>query len=123
MRSAGVIVVLLAGTLSASAQETVLPQKPKPPVAAPKPVATPLPTPKPAPATAAAPPKPAPAKPPAATGSVPAAAAPPASRSAKDTYNAMPLADRVSIQTDLIWAGHYNGLANGDFTDLAINAI
>jgi hypothetical protein len=138
MRSAGTIVVLLTGTLSAFAQETVLQPKPKPAaaapkpaatstVAAPKPIVTPSPAPKPAQtATPAAPAaaKPAPApKPVAATGSVPAAAAPAAMRSAKDTHNAMPMAERVGIQTDLIWAGEYNGLANGDFTDLAITAI
>src|SRR5581483_2361189 len=120
MRKTGTVVVLLLGTLSAFAQETVLPQKPKPAakpaasvVAAPKPPPTPA-----HPAATAA--KPAPAPKPAAATTKPAS---PAALSPKDTYNAMLMAERVAIQTDLIWAGEYNGLANGDFTDLAIKAI
>ena len=38
-------------------------------------------------------------------------------------YDAMPLADRVSIQSDLIWTGDYNGVTDGDFGDRAIAAV
>lgn len=37
-------------------------------------------------------------------------------------YDAMPLADRVSIQSDLIWTGDYNGVADGQFGDRSIAA-
>src|SRR5262245_57311953 len=39
------------------------------------------------------------------------------------TYTAMPLAERVGIQFDLAWTGHYNGLINGEFNDRAIAAM
>lgn len=35
----------------------------------------------------------------------------------------LPLAERVSIQFDLAWTGHFNGLINGEFTDRTIAAI
>ena len=31
------------------------------------------------------------------------------------SYEAIPLAERVSIQSDLIWTGDYNGMLNGEF--------
>lgn len=39
------------------------------------------------------------------------------------TYAAMPLAERVAIQSDLLWAGHYDGVADGEFTERSIAAI
>jgi S1-C subfamily serine protease len=39
------------------------------------------------------------------------------------SYEAMSLADRVAIQSELIWTGDYNGIANGEFTDRAIAAV
>jgi S1-C subfamily serine protease len=38
-------------------------------------------------------------------------------------YAAMPIADKIAIQTDLIWTGDYNGVANGDFSERAIGAV
>jgi peptidoglycan hydrolase-like protein with peptidoglycan-binding domain len=38
-------------------------------------------------------------------------------------YDAMPLADRVSIQSDLIWTGDYNGVTDGQFGDRSIAAV
>ncbi len=39
------------------------------------------------------------------------------------SYNAIPLAERLAIQSDLVWTGDYNGLINGEFTDRAIAAV
>ncbi len=47
----------------------------------------------------------------------------PATPSPRATYAAMPLAERVSVQTDLIWASDYRGTANGEFTEREIAAI
>ena len=41
----------------------------------------------------------------------------------KDAYAAMPLNERLAIQSDLIWSGDYNGGVNGEFGDRAINAV
>src|SRR5262249_46574027 len=38
-------------------------------------------------------------------------------------YSAMSLSDRVSIQSDLIWTGDYNGVTDGEFSDRAIAAV
>jgi peptidoglycan hydrolase-like protein with peptidoglycan-binding domain len=40
-----------------------------------------------------------------------------------DSYNAIPLAERVAIQSDLIWTGDYNGVLSGEFGDRAIAAV
>lgn len=52
---------------------------------------------------------------------------PVASRSAiptpQATYAAMPLSERVAIQSDLLWTGHYDGVADGEFTERSIEAI
>jgi peptidoglycan hydrolase-like protein with peptidoglycan-binding domain len=59
--------------------------------------------------------------------SAPAAAAtrapspPPAG--ATQFYAALPLPERVAIQTDLIWTGHYEGAADGDMSANAIAAV
>ena len=39
------------------------------------------------------------------------------------SYNAIPLADRLAIQNDLVWTGDYNGLVNGEFSERAIAAV
>jgi len=39
------------------------------------------------------------------------------------TYSAMPLAERVGIQSDLIWTGDYNGVTDGEFGDRSIAAV
>ena len=38
-------------------------------------------------------------------------------------YAAMPLADKMAIQTDLMWTGDYNGVANGEFNERAIAGV
>lgn len=39
------------------------------------------------------------------------------------SYNAIPLAERLSIQNDLAWTGDYNGLVSGEFGERAITAV
>jgi peptidoglycan hydrolase-like protein with peptidoglycan-binding domain len=67
------------------------------------------------PATGNAAPKPAAAK--------PQAADQPAPQAVRDAYAAMPLAERLALQSDLIWSGDYNGGLDGDFGDRAISAV
>jgi Trypsin-like peptidase domain/Putative peptidoglycan binding domain len=43
--------------------------------------------------------------------------------SPRATYAAMPSAARISVQSDLIWATHYDGMADGEITDHDIAAI
>ena len=38
-------------------------------------------------------------------------------------YGSMPLAERVGIQFDLAWTGHFTGLINGEFNDKATAAV
>ncbi len=38
-------------------------------------------------------------------------------------YAAMPEAERIAIQLDLIWIGEYNGMANGDFGEASVAAV
>ena len=40
-----------------------------------------------------------------------------------ESYNAIPLAERIAIQNDLIWTGDYNGVVSGEFGDRAIAAV
>jgi len=47
----------------------------------------------------------------------PSAGTPPA------VYAAMPEAERIAIQLDLIWIGEYNGMANGDFGEASVAAV
>ena len=44
-------------------------------------------------------------------------------RRPSDAYAAMPLAERLAIQSDLIWSGDYNGGVTGEFGDRAIAAV
>jgi hypothetical protein len=90
---------------------------------APKPAAKPedvKPAQKPAakPAATGAAEKPAPAEKPAA-----AETASKANAAIRDAYAAMPMAERLSIQSDLIWSGDYNGGVTGEFGDRAIAAV
>jgi peptidoglycan hydrolase-like protein with peptidoglycan-binding domain len=39
------------------------------------------------------------------------------------SYTAIPLAERIAIQNDLVWAGDYNGIINGEFGERAIAAV
>jgi S1-C subfamily serine protease len=48
---------------------------------------------------------------------------PAAPKALKDSYLAVPLAERIAIQSDLVWSGDYNGGVNGDFGDRTIAAI
>jgi len=43
--------------------------------------------------------------------------------SAGDVVKAMTEADRVALQSDLVWAGHYNGAIDGEVGDRTIAAI
>ena len=40
-----------------------------------------------------------------------------------DSYAAIPLSDRVSIQSDLIWTGDYNGVLSGEFGERSVAAV
>lgn len=55
----------------------------------------------------------------------PVAAAParPALQSPADTANAMAQAERLAIQSDLAWAGEYNGAINGEVSERMVAAI
>jgi hypothetical protein len=108
------LVATFAGAGIALAQTAPTPPKKPAPPAAPAPA---KPTAKPAGKPAAKPapkPKPAvkPAPKPAADSSV-----------LKETYAAMPLAERLAIQSDLVWSGDYNGIIDGDFGERAIAAV
>jgi peptidoglycan hydrolase-like protein with peptidoglycan-binding domain len=41
----------------------------------------------------------------------------------KESYAAMPLNERLAIQSDLVWSGDYNGLINGEFGERSIAAV
>jgi peptidoglycan hydrolase-like protein with peptidoglycan-binding domain len=51
------------------------------------------------------------------------AAAPAASPSLRESYAAIPLAERVALQSDLIWTGDYNGLVTGEVSDRLVEAV
>src|SRR5215212_6380492 len=51
------------------------------------------------------------------------AKAAPVAQPGRDVYPNIPLPERVSIQFDLAWSGHYNGLINGEFNDKSIAAV
>lgn len=48
---------------------------------------------------------------------------PPAPGSPRAVYAAMTEAERVAVQSDLIWTGDYNGIATGDFGDNSVAAV
>ncbi|MBZ0140893.1 MAG: peptidoglycan-binding protein [Pseudorhodoplanes sp.] len=79
---------------------------------------------KPAPAQRQAKPRTAKPRPPAAEAPNPAEQpAAPANGALREAYAALPLAERFAIQSDLIWAGDYNGMIAGDIGDRAIAAV
>lgn len=51
------------------------------------------------------------------------AATPPAKQTPADTAKALGQADRIALQTDLVWTGDYNGVVNGEISDRVIAAI
>jgi peptidoglycan hydrolase-like protein with peptidoglycan-binding domain len=65
--------------------------------------------------------KPTATKPAAKPATPPAAAAKPAP--AKTGYEAMPVAERIAIQSDLVWTGHLNSTANGEWGPLSLAAV
>jgi peptidoglycan hydrolase-like protein with peptidoglycan-binding domain len=110
------VLALLVATGWAFGQATEPPPASKP--AAAKPAA------KPKPKTAAKPTVPRAAAP-ATTGAAPDTK-PEQSTSAqiiKDSYAALTLSERLSIQSDLVWTGDYNGLVNGEFSDRLVAAV
>ena len=126
MRMTTGLLLAFAGAFGAQAQDSVRPQAPRPAAQAPKPAAQA--TPKPA-AAKPAKPKPETSAAPAAKPAVPAAAPPAngtaakASPALREAYASMPLAERLSIQSDLIWTGDYNGGVSGEFGERAIAAV
>ena len=60
-------------------------------------------------------------KPAAKPATPPAAAAKPAP--AKTGYDAMPVAERIAIQSDLVWTGDLNSTANGEWGPLSLTAV
>lgn len=40
-----------------------------------------------------------------------------------ESYAALPASERIAIQSDLVWTGDYNGIANGEFAERAIAAV
>jgi len=47
----------------------------------------------------------------------------PALQTPADTAKSMTNAERLSIQSDLAWTGHYNGAINGEVSDRMVNSI
>jgi S1-C subfamily serine protease len=76
-----------------------------------------------APAAAAKPAPKAKAKKAAAKKEAPAAPAAPASPAQRAAYAAMPVGERLAIQSDLIWTGDLSGSVDPDFGDRAIAAV
>ena len=128
LRVFAAILATLIGTGWALGQATDTPaaKPPAKPAEAAKPAqaAKPKPKPKPAARTAAKPVVPradAPATTGAATDDKPDEST--AKPSVKDSYAAVPEAERLSIQSDLVWTGDYNGLINGEFSDRLVAAV
>jgi hypothetical protein len=121
MRVFAAILAVLVGTGWAFGQATETAPPAKPAAEKPKP------KPKPKPKTAAKP-KPATvprADAPATTGTAPDATPEEstAKPSVKDSYAALTLTERLSIQSDLVWTGDYNGLINGEFSDRLVASV
>ena len=51
------------------------------------------------------------------------APAPAKPSSLRETYAAMTLAERTAIQSDLVWAGHYDGIIDGEFGNRSLAAV
>lgn len=128
MKRGFLLVALLLWTAAAAAQNSS--DRASTPAAAAKPAAKPAATAaKPEPATTGAvkKKKPAAAKPEAETKSEEPQSAAATNSKANETiraaYAAMPLAERLAIQSDLIWSKDYNGGVTGDFNDRSISAV
>lgn len=100
-----VVALALASVAQADAQPEI-PAKPGAPAGNPQPKAKP--------AKKAAPKK---------QKEAPAAPAPAASPAQRAAYTAMPVAERIAIQSDLIWTGDLSGSVDPDFGDRAIAAV
>ena len=48
---------------------------------------------------------------------------PASKQSIKDSYSAITLAERMSLQSDLVWTGDYNGLVNGEYSERLVAAV
>jgi hypothetical protein len=48
---------------------------------------------------------------------------PPPANSTKAVYDAMPLADRIALQADLVWTGHLNSIADGAWGERSLAAV
>ena len=59
---------------------------------------------------------------PTTTGSA-ATGTPAATADLRQSYAAIPLAERIALQSDLIWTGDYNGLIDGEFSDRLVEAV
>lgn len=46
-----------------------------------------------------------------------------ANQALRERYAALALAERLAIQSDLVWSGDFNGTVNGEFNDRAIAAV
>ncbi|MDB5598124.1 MAG: putative exported protein of unknown function with peptidoglycan binding domain [Xanthobacteraceae bacterium] len=53
----------------------------------------------------------------------PGAAKPAPTGSPRETIAALPLSDRMALQSDLVWTGDYNGLVEGEISERTIAAI
>lgn len=60
---------------------------------------------------------------PATTGNAPDENLPASKQSIRDSYNAIPVAERMSLQSDLVWTGDYNGLVNGEYSERLVAAV
>jgi peptidoglycan hydrolase-like protein with peptidoglycan-binding domain len=59
---------------------------------------------------------------PAVTGSIPTKT-PAATADLREAYAAIPLAERIALQSNLIWTGDYNGLIDGAFSTRLVEAV
>jgi S1-C subfamily serine protease len=75
--------------------------------------------------TSATPQKPDPKADPKTAAAAAAAAATAANieQSLRESYSAIPLAERIALQSDLIWTGDYNGVINGEFSGRLVEAV
>ncbi len=129
MRVFAVILAALLGAGPALAQDGNMPGNmpgnmagnsaaPTPPAA----IAKPKPKPKPARAPAAAEAA-ATATPAGTTGTMPTGTPAAVATALRESYTALPAAERIAIQSDLVWTGDYNGLITGEFSDRLVSAV
>jgi len=123
LRVFAAVLVVLASTGWVSAQTSDVVAAAKPAAEKPKAKAKAKPKAKPKPAKAAA----KPTVPRAVTPATDAPDAKPepstASQSIKDSYAALSFAERLSLQSDLVWTGDYNGMINGELSDRLVAAV